>query len=262
MKDLKICGIRSAFVWGVFIGLLVTIFAFMIASLTVEEWVELQPDTDGEKVYKFKGDLLKLVDGLDKAPNPMVPLETGLTVDLSDLIYAKVSCASDFILNLRPDGPLTPSNRFFKSWRDLFYSLWLAGGVYLIFEINAIVCSFIVIGTLLLFYKNIFYFNLNFCASVCVWISHIIAIISWIAIVKPSFDDDCEDLTDGVNPPTVCALDGPRLGLFVLIYSSVVMIPYYIVFSIFVHKFDSKHLSTAESITKRSNEQEHLKDKI
>lgn len=258
MKDLKICGIRSTVVWAVFIGLIVTIFAFMIASLTVEEWVKLQPDSDGEKVYKFKGDLLKLVDGLDEAPSPLVP---GQTVDISDMIYAKVSCASEFIVDLRPSGPLYPSVKFFKSWKDLFAGLWLAGGVYLIFEINAIVCSFIVIGTLLLFYKNVFYFNLNFCAAICVWISHIVAIIGWIGIVRPSFDDDCDEASDGVNPPTVCALDGPRLGLFILIYSSVVMLAYYLAFAFFVHEYDSRSSVTAGEITKRNNEQDRLNEK-
>ena len=67
----------------------------------------------------------------------------------------------------------------------------------------------------------------------CLWLSHIIAIIGWIGLLDVTFSDDCEKLNDEDQAPTVCATTGPRLGIFVLILIPFIMIPYFIVFAFF-----------------------------
>jgi hypothetical protein len=164
------------------------------------------------------------------------------TLDVSESIYAKLSCASDLVLEIY--GSKTEENKFFwelfNSWGPMFEDLWFSGGIFIVFELSAVLSIIVIIITLtlLIFQKN--YLHLNFCAAGCMWASHLIAIIGWLGINDVTFDDDCEDLTDGNSSPTLCVMTGPKLGIFVLIYSSVIMVPYFLVFIIFATKLDKQ----------------------
>jgi hypothetical protein len=238
MKKVKIFGLRSRVVWLVFIFLIASIFAFMIASLSVQEWVEMNPEPD---MYEFKGNLVRMTNDL-KIPSPFkFRNPNAKRVNTTKIPYAGMSCGCDFVVHAVPFGGLYPSDDLYRSWRDLFRSLSVAGNLYIVCEVCALACCVIVIVTLALFYKDIYYFNFNFSSSVCLWISHVIGILGWIGIVDPSFDGDCDKLTDGEEAPTVCALTGPILGVFILIYSSLVLILYYIAFCVFVRNFDKRN---------------------
>lgn len=242
MKGIKIFNVPSEYCWVLFIVLQVSIIAFMVATLAVEQWVKLDPD-DYPRYY-FEGGVLKVTDGLDAIINPFLPTNT---VDVSDTIYAKLACSAKFITDMYSPNILNfqseqgqkftlHSQQLFKSWHKLFTSLWFSGGLFLVFELFALISSAIIIVTISLIFVQRYYFHLNFCAAGCLWVSHIIAIIGWLGLNDITFEDDCNDLTDGNDAPTVCVLTGPKLGIFVLIYTTFVMILYFVVVIAYVLK--------------------------
>lgn len=230
MKDIKILKVNSKICWIIFIVAQLILVAFMIATLAVPNWVKLDPDSDSR--YKFEGALLMVSDGLTGIGNP---LNASASVDISENSYIRISCASKFIVDFSKKELVSEEYwNLYKSWYKLFDDLWFAGGLFLVFEVMALVCVAIVIVTIGLMFWGKYYFNLNFCASVCLWISHIVAIIGWLGYLDITFSDDCNDLYDGTDPPTVCATTGPALGIFVLIFLPFIMIPYFLVFISFV----------------------------
>jgi hypothetical protein len=62
MRDIKVFGVPSTLCWIIFIVAQVSIMAFMVATLAVEQWVKLDPD-DLEN-YAFEGGILSITDGL------------------------------------------------------------------------------------------------------------------------------------------------------------------------------------------------------
>ena len=237
MRDIKVFGVPSTLCWIIFIVAQVSIMAFMVATLAVEQWVKLDPD-DLEN-YAFEGGILSITDGLGEIMNPFVP---GATVDVSDTIYAKLSCSSEFVLEIF--GSRAAAGDFnwylFKSWHTLFKDLWFSGGLFLVFELSALLSIIVIIATLTLLIFNKYYLHLNFCAAGCMWASHLVAIIGWLGLNSITFEDDCDELTDGTDPPTLCVMTGPKLGIFVLIYTTFIMIPYFIVIFVYSTKL-SKH---------------------
>lgn len=233
MQTIKVFNLNNRACWIIFIVSLVILSSFMIATLATQQWVKLDPKSDSR--YKFEGALLILTDGLDAIDNPFDPYNS--TIDISENSFITVGCATEFLLMLwDKDTTDVAVWNFYKSWQRLYENLWFAGGFFLVFELQSLICIVIVIVTLLLLFKEKYYFNLNLCAAICLWISHIIAIIGWIGLIDTTFSEDCEELNDEDQPPTVCATTGPRLGIFVLILLPFIMIPYFVVFAYFRRK--------------------------
>ena len=233
MKSIKVFNLNNRACWIIFIVALVILSSFMIATLATLQWVKLNPKSDTR--YKFEGGLLILTDGLDAIDNPFDPFNS--TIDIADNSFITIGCSSEFLLSLWDKNTTDEAVwNFYKSWQKLFEDLWLAGGFFLVFEVQSLVCIVIVIVTLVLIFKERYYFNLNLCAAICLWISHVIAIIGWIGLLDTTFSEDCEELNDEDMPPTICATTGPRLGIIVLILLPFIMIPYFVVFAYFRKK--------------------------
>lgn len=247
MKDIKILKVNSKTCWISFIVAQLVLVAFMIATLAVPNWVKLDPDADSR--YKFEGALLMVSDGLTGIQNP---LNASATVDISENSYIRISCASKFLVEIAKKELNSEEYwNLYNAWYSMFDDLWFAGGLFLVFEVTALVSIAVVIATIVLMFWEKYYFHLNLCASVCLWISHIIAIIGWVGYLDVTFSDDCNDLYDGTDPPTVCATTGPSLGLFVLIFLPFIMIPYFFVFFSFVKQV--KPIPVVESEVEPNN---------
>jgi hypothetical protein len=206
----------------------------MLATMITRQWVKLDPKSDSR--YKFEGGLIRITEGLDGIADPFNPVNS--SIDVSDSSFIRISCASGFLIDIwNKDTTNEQQWNFYSSWEKMFDDLWFAGGFFLAFELQALVCIVIVIVTLILIFKERFYLGLNFCASVCLWLSHVIAIMGWIGLLDVTFSDDCEELNDEDEAPTLCATTGPRLGIFVLVLLPFIMIPYFVVFCFFRRAF-------------------------
>jgi hypothetical protein len=242
MKEIKILKVNSRVCWVVFIFAQISLVAFMIATLAVPEWVKLDPDSDSR--YKFEGGLLRVTEGLSEIANPLNPL---VTADVSENSYIRISCACEFLIDISVKELVTEDFwNFYSSWEELFANLWFAGGFFMVFEIMSVVSTAIVIMTLALMIWGKFYIRLNLCGSICLWISHIIAIIGYLGMLDLTFKDDCDELFDGTDPPTICATTGPTLGIFVLILIPFIMIPYFLVFYSFNKQYNVSQIVESE----------------
>lgn len=242
MKEIKILKVSARMCWVFFIIAQLSLIAFMIATLAVPEWVKLDPDADSR--YKFEGGLLSVTDGLTEIENPLNPLSS---VDVSENSYIRISCACEFLIDTSVKELVTEDFwNFYNSWDELFANLWFAGGFFLVFEIMSLVSITIVIITLGLMLWGKYYLRLNLCGSICLWVSHIIAIIGYLGLLDLTFKDDCDELFDGTDPPTVCATTGPTLGIFVLILIPFVMVPYYLVYYSFSKQYNTNQVVESE----------------
>lgn len=211
--------------WIIFIVLYVFLIAVMVGTLSTQAWVELKPENLDP--FKFKGSLIRVIDGLGEIPNIANPLSP---LDLEGETYQKIYGGACFVKDvLDEETTLAFTWDLYHSWCKLFRKLWMGAGLFIVFEITAIVCIAIIIALLILFIYKKFYFIASFLAAGCMWASHIIAIIAWITISQGQFEDNCSDLTDGEKAPKICARDGPKLALFVLLFLPFVMIPFFIV---------------------------------
>ncbi|OMJ84087.1 hypothetical protein SteCoe_14836 [Stentor coeruleus] len=211
--------------WIIFIVFYTFLIAVMIGTLSTPIWVELKPDNFN--TFKFKGSLIGVVDGLSSIPNLVNPLKN---LDLEGKTYEDVAAGACFVRDmLNETTTIEFTWDFYHSWCNMFRRLWFSAGLFIVFEVISLVCIAILIALLSLFIVNRFYFNASFCAGGCLWASHIVAIIGWIVIAKGNFKGECEDLIDGEKPPEICAQNGPRLGLFVLLVLPFIMIPFFVV---------------------------------
>ena len=242
MKEIKILKVSARVCWIIFICAQLSLIAFMIATLAVPDWVKLDPEVDSR--YKFDGGLLRVTDGLSEIPNPLNPF---VTVDVSENSYIRISCACEFLIDTS-DRELVPEDfwNLYSAWEELHANLWFAGGFFMVFELLSIASIAIVVATLGLMILGKYYFRLNLCGSVCLWTSHIIAIIGYLGLIDLTFKDDCDELFDGTDPPTVCATTGPTLGIFVLILIPFIMIPYFLVYYLFNKQYNVSKVVDSE----------------
>lgn len=211
--------------WISFIVFYTFLIAVMIGTLSTPVWLELKPDNFD--TFKFKGSLIGIVDGLESIPNLLNPYKN---LDLEGKTYEDVAAGACFVKDmLNETTTLAFTWDFYHSWCNMFRRLWFGAGLFIVFEVISLVCMAILIALLSLFIVKRFYFYASFCAGSCLWVSHIIAIIGWIVIAKGNFKDQCDDLIDGEKPPEICAQNGPRLGLFVLLVLPFIMVPFFIV---------------------------------
>ena len=144
--------------------------------------------------------------------------------------YQGVSCSLCFFIELFDEDAVPESTwEYTSSWCSLFKRIWRSGGFFLGLEIFSIVSAVVLIALLVLFFFNYFYWRASYIAGGCLWASHTVATVIWVASVKFTFGDDCEDLTDGEEAPRVCARDGPKLGIFTMLFLPFAMIPFFLV---------------------------------
>ncbi|OMJ88594.1 hypothetical protein SteCoe_9459 [Stentor coeruleus] len=211
--------------WVIFIVLYVFLIAVMVGTLSTRVWVELKPEN--LDVFKFKGSLIRVTDGLGEIPNIANPLSP---LDVEGQTYQKIYGGACFVKDvLDKETTQVFTWNLYHSWCKMFKNLWMGAGVFIVFEITAIICIVIIIALLVLFIFKKFYFITSFLATGCMWASHIIGIIAWITISQGQFNDDCSNLTDGEKAPKICAKDGPKLGLFVLLFIPFIVIPFFCV---------------------------------
>ena len=223
-EQLKILKVDHRICWGIFIVLHLFVIAVMIGTFTNKNWVELNPALPA---YAYKGSLIYVEEGLSQLPNLASPLNP---FDLTHYTYEHIYCGACFVRDiLNQTTTPVPTWNLYHAWCSMFIRLWFSAGLFIIFEVISLLCIAFSIVFLVLFMKNIFYLRASFYAGGCLWASHYVAILGWIGIAKVTFSDGCHDLYDGVNSPTVCAEDAPRLGLFLVLFLPFVMVPFFII---------------------------------
>jgi hypothetical protein len=232
----------------------------MIGSLSTTKWVELNPSI--APPYAFKGSVYKIEDGLAKVPNPFVH---NLTFNFGQATYERCFCSACFVSDsLNQTATPVATYNFYKAWCQLFKRLWFAGGLYIVFEVLALVCLGIMIAVMVMFFRKIWYFKTLFYAGGCMWASHTVAILGWIGVAKITFSDDCHDFFDGTSSPTLCAKHGPELGVFILALLPVVMIPFFVVACLAKPRLNSTQKTAAigEATSRKGNEENGDEQKI
>ena len=244
---LKIFKIDHRVFWSIFIVAQVFLLSVMIGTLSSPNWVELDPPS---VAYSFKGSITKVQSGLTSVPDIFNPV---VFFDLQGSSYEKIGCSACFVRD-QLNQTTTPVQtwNFYHSWCALFGRLWFAAGLFICFEVAALVSVAILIVFLGLFITYRFYLKSSFCAGGCLWISHIIAILGWIGMANVTFGNDCNSLNNGTSPPTVCAKEAPRLALFTLVFLPLVMVPFFVTTCSLKRKLLLQNLKT-ESEVNESN---------
>ena len=222
--QLKILKVDHRVCWVIFILLHLFVIAVMIGTFTTKSWVELDPVLPS---FSYKGSLIYVEEGLADIPNLASPLHP---FDLTHYTYEHVYCGACFVRDLlnQTTTPVATWN-LYHAWCNMFVRLWFGAGLFIIFEVIALLCLAFSIVLLILFMMNTFYLRASLYAGGCLWASHYVAIFGWIGIAKVTFDDNCNDLYSGTSSPTLCAKDAPRLGVFLAVLLPVVMIPYLLI---------------------------------
>ena len=216
----------------IFITFLLFILVVMIGILSTPMWIELDCD---DETFQFKGSILHVEEGLDDMPNFNDPTKR---MDMNGKNYQGIGSGLCFFKEISDEEDYPPAQwDFLTSWCTLFRGLWRSSGIFVGFEIFSMVSIATSIGLLVLFFYKYFYWRAAYTAGGCLWCSHTTGAIIWLATIKFTFDDDCTDKNDGDDPPTICALDGPRLAVFVLVFLPFVMIPYFLVINYFHRRF-------------------------
>ncbi|OMJ87749.1 hypothetical protein SteCoe_10496 [Stentor coeruleus] len=110
-----------------------------------------------------------------------------------------------------------------ESLCKMFTVLYLGGAICVLFEIIGLIAIIVWFSSMVCYMGKIKSIMVSFCCSVCVCISHYIAIIVWLGITGATYNDDCSEIPkDGERVP-LCASDGPSLGLFLLLFIPVVV---------------------------------------
>ena len=231
----KILKVDHRIWWSIFLLVEVFLVAVMIGTVANQKWVELDPHPDPFNLA-FKGSLIKLTDGLSAVyniDNPTNPF------DVSLYNYLRISCGVCF---LRDQTTETPANSvvwvIYHGWCLLFQKIWFAAGLVIVFEVLALL-SILVIGVVIILFwtQKHYYFRAAYLANGCLCASHYIAIIGWIAVSNVTFDDNCHDVVQGTDSnPIICAKDGPKLGLFMVIFLPFFVFPFYIIACLFQKK--------------------------
>ena len=224
--ELKILKLDHRICWVIFIALYLFVIAVMIGTLTNKYWVELNPVVPA---FVYKGSLIYVEEGLSQIPNLASPLNP---FDLTHFTYEHVFCGACFVRDILNET-LTPVSTWnlYHAWCSLFKRLWFGAGLFIVFEVIALLCLAFSIVFFVFFIKNMFYLRASLFAGGCLWASHYVAILGWIGVARVTFGDDCHDMYDGITSPILCAKDAPRLGLFLVIFLPFVMIPFFIIIS-------------------------------
>ena len=219
----------------------------MIATLSTDKWVEIDPNSDDDFMYgypanppifqvkgseyAFKGSLYKIIDGLTEVRTYLNPMPPRKALDLENEPYSKVGCGLCFIVDVS-DSDVIDENiwDFYNSWCSFMKRLWFAAGFYITLEIMSLVCVIAAIVLCFLFLFEKYHARLAYIASGGILFCHYLAILVWIGLANATFDDDdCENLyyADQTSPK-VCARAGARLSLFILIFLPFVIVPFII----------------------------------
>ena len=214
--------------WSIFLIVEAFLVAVIIATLCHPQWVELDPNPNPFNL-KFKGSLIQLQDGLSAVYNINNPLHP---FDVSGYTYLKVACGVCF---LRDQTTETPENSevwvIYHGWCKMFENIWFTAGLVIVFEVLSLL-SLVVISIIIIFFwlQKYFYFKLAYLANGCLCASHYVAIIGWVAISNATFGDDCNDVVRNTDSnPVLCAKQGPKLGLFVIVFLPFFDFPFYLI---------------------------------
>ena len=235
------------FVWVIFIVLYLFTMGFMIATLSTDKWIEIDPNSDDDFVYTvppfpflfeiegesfaFKGSIYYITEGLSETRTYINLMPPRKALDLENEPYSKVGCGLCFVVDVT-DEDFVDENiwDFYNSWCNFMKRLWFAAGFYITLEIFSLACVTAVIILCFLFLYDKYHARLAYIASGGIVVFHFLAILVWIGIANATFDDDgCDNLYySDHTPPKVCAKAGPRLSLFILIFLPFVVVPFII----------------------------------
>jgi hypothetical protein len=118
-----------------------------------------------------------------------------------------------------------------KSLCELFRGLSGGGGLFVVFEIASMI-GIISWGCAMLCFikkRNCKCFCMTYCCSVCACVSHYIAVLGWIGVTQANFGGSCSSFPRDGSQPIVCASQGPKLGVFVLSFISIIVVFYLII---------------------------------
>ena len=236
MSQVKILGLDHRVWWAIFLVMEMFLIAVMIGTLCDPHWVELAPTSRPSLAYQ--GSLIKIQSGLSHIQNFANPTHY---YNVEGYNYERASCGLCFVTQqvISSTTPLA-YREFYGSLCSMFTRLWVSAGLFIAFEVLALLA---LAGIAVIIWKfwtqKAYHFRLAYIASGTVCVSHYVAILAWIGIANVTFGDDCNDLSQGIEPPVVCAESGPKLALFALIF-----IPFFVGPFCFVTIYLQKQLVT------------------
>ena len=201
--------------WYIYFGLQLFLIAFMIGSLATPRWVHTSskfviskglcnndPRTynQGFDGSSFQGSLAQCTQGYcsdyrtetSDWCNIYNDINTGKTVSYCSLDQVNSMC-------------------------KLFTGLSAASGVFVLFEVIALIAIIVWGSAMLCSYRSMTCYCCVHCCSICTFIAHYIAILGWIGISGSTFSSSCDTFPSNGSMPPICTNDGPGLGLFILI---------------------------------------------
>ena len=171
----------------------------MIATLSVPDWVEVD---DSKYELQFKGSLYGLVE-TSYAFRKWEDTEYKSTED--DWCDLKDKYTGDI-------------EDFYAAGCTLFGALATCGAVFVSFEVISIVYAFANIAGLVLFFFKLDLLWLSFGSIIASVVWHLVGLVSFVVSTKSMYSGDCDTFRDGDEPQDLCALAGPAIALFLLLF--------------------------------------------
>jgi hypothetical protein len=229
-ENLKVLRVNIVIWWVFFIILFLLTIALMIGTLATTKWVELNLTTATAgpySIFAFKGSIMHVEDGMSYLKSPIIQ---GYVNNFLGSNYETVACSRCSAQQVLNYNNVTGSTTdFITAWCTMFKSLWLGAGFFIAFEILAMICASILIFLLILYIYRIYYLNLTLCLGTTLFFAHYIGTSVWLGLNNYTFDGDCSALNSGTKPPVLCLKDGPKLGVFVLVLTPCIIIPFFFI---------------------------------